>query len=166
MASLPNKVKADYKSCRFTGNGVGDLSSERAYIRLDRMSCISEEGKVLDAAVRGYIADSTGKAGVRGRLVSKQGSVLANALLSGIASGMGTAFQQGALTTSVSPLGSTQTVESGRQMQAGLGQGVGNAMNQLARYYIQLADKIHPVIETDAGLPVDVVITQGVAITM
>lgn len=164
MASLPNKFKADYKNCRFTANGAGDLSSERAYIRLDRLSCISEDGGALDVSVKGYIADQTGKAGVRGRLVSKQGQVLANALLAGVASGIGTAFSQGAMTTSVSPLGSTQSVKDGQQIQAGVGQGVGNALTQLSRYYIQLADKMFPIIEVDAGQPVDIVITKGVAV--
>ncbi len=164
MASLPNKFKADYKNCRFTANGTGDLSSERAYIRLDRLSCISEDGGALDVAVKGYIADQTGKAGVRGRLVSKQGQVLANALLSGVASGIGTAFSQGAMTTSVSPLGATQSVKDGQQLQAGVGQGVGNALQQLSRYYIQLADKMFPIIEVDAGQPVDIVITKGVVV--
>ena len=164
MASLPNKFKADYKNCRFTANGAGDLSSERAYIRLDRLSCISEDGGALDVSVKGYIADQSGKAGVRGRLVSKQGQVLANALLAGVASGIGTAFSQGAITTSVSPLGSTQSVKDGQQLQAGVGQGVGNALQQLSRYYIQLADKMFPIIEIDAGQPVDIVITKGVAV--
>lgn len=164
MASLPNKFKADYKNCRFTANGAGDLSSERAYIRLDRLSCISEDGGALDVSVKGYIADQTGKAGVRGRLVSKQGQVLANALLAGVASGIGTAFSQGAMTTSVSPLGSTQSVKDGQQLQAGVGQGVGSALQQLSRYYIQLADKMFPIIEVDAGQSVDIVITKGIAV--
>lgn len=164
MASLPNKFKADYKNCRFTANGAGDLSSERAMIRLDRLSCISEDGGALDVSVKGYVADSTGKAGIRGRLVSKQGQVLANALLAGVASGIGTAFSQGAMTTSVSPLGATQSVKDGQQFQAGIGQGVGSALQQLSRYYIQLADKMFPIIEVDAGQPVDIVITKGIAV--
>ena len=165
LASLPNKFKADYKSCRFTANGAGDISSERAYIRLDRLSCIAEDGGALDIGVKGYIADQTGKAGVRGRLVSKQGQVLANALLAGIASGMGTAFANNSTVTSTSALGSTTTVKDGEQFQAGVGQGVGQAMQQLSKYYIQLAEKMFPIIEIDAGQAVDIVITRGVEIT-
>lgn len=164
LASLPNKFKADYKNCRVVANGTGDLSSERAYIRLDRMSCVSEDGSAIDIAIKGYIADGTGKAGIRGRLVSKQGSVLANALLSGVASGIGNAFTQSSMVTSTSPLGATQTVQSGKELQAGLGQGVGNALNQLSRYYISLAEKLFPIIEIDAGQPVDIVITKGFSV--
>jgi len=164
MASLPNRFKADYKNCRFTANGAGDLSSERAYIRLDRLSCISEDGGALDIGVKGYIADQTGKAGVRGRLVSKQGQVLANALVAGVASGIGTAFAQSSMTTSTSALGSTQTIKDGEQLQAGIGTGVGNALQQLSKYYISLAEKMFPIIEIDAGQPVDIVITKGVSV--
>ena len=163
MASFPNKFKADYKNCRLIANGAGDLSSERAFIRLDRMSCITEEGGAIDVAVKGFVADSSGKSGVRGRLVSKQGAVLANALVAGVASGIGNAFANGAMTTSTSPLGTTTTVNNGTQaqLQAGIGTGIGTALNQLSHYYIQLAEKMFPIIEVDAGLPVDIVFTKG-----
>lgn len=165
MASLPNKFKADYKNCRIVANGVGDLSSERAYIRLDRMSCVTEDGGAIDVAVKGFVADQSGKNGVRGRLVSKQGAVLANALLAGVASGIGQAFTQSSMTTSVSPLGSTQTVDSGKEFQAGLGQGVGKALDKLSTYYVNLAEKMFPIIEVDAGQPVDIVLTKGLSVS-
>ena len=41
------------------------------------------------------LAGEDGKAGMRGRLVSKQGQLLANALLAGVASGIGQAFPEG-----------------------------------------------------------------------
>ena len=164
MASLPNSFRADYKSCRFTGNGDGDLSSERAYIRLDRMACVTADGGAIDVGIKGYVADATGKAGVRGRLVTKQGQVLANALLAAVAGGIGTAFQQNATTTSTSPLGSTTSVKDGEAFRAGMGQGVNTAMHQLANFYIKLAEKMFPVIEVDAGLPVDIIITKGISV--
>ena len=121
-------------------------------------------GGAIDIAIKGYVADSTGKAGIRGRLVSKQGTVLANALLAGVASGIGNAFTQSSMVTSTSPLGSTQTVQAGKELQAGLGQGAGTALNQLSRYYISLAEKLFPIIEVDAGQPVDIVITKGFSV--
>ena len=115
--------------------------------------------------VKGYVTGEDGKAGLRGRLVSKQGQILANALLAGVASGIGSAFQQNATTLSVSPLGSTSTVEPSKQLEAGVGTGVGKALDRLAQYYISLAEKVFPVIEVDAGRTVDVVITQGVTLS-
>ncbi len=164
FAQLPNRFKADYKECFVTGNGYGDLSSERAYIRLDRLSCVTEKGGAIDVAVKGYVAGEDGKAGLRGRLVSKQGQVLANALLAGIASGIGHGITQSATTTSVSPLGSTQSVKDGQEFKAGLGQGVGKALDRLTNYYIQLAEKMFPIIEVDAGREADIVITKGISL--
>jgi conjugal transfer pilus assembly protein TraB len=163
-AILPNQFRARVKECFVVGAGYGDVSSERAYIRTESLSCVTRDGTAIDVPVKGYVAGEDGKAGMRGRLVSKQGQILANALLAGVASGIGHAFQQSSTTLSVSPLGTTSTVDPGRQLEAGLGTGVGKALDRLAQYYISLAEKVFPVIEVDAGRSVDVVLTQGVAL--
>ena len=163
-AILPNQFRARVKECFIVGAGYGDVSSERAYIRTESLSCVTRDGTAIDVPVKGYVAGEDGKAGMRGRLVSKQGQILANALLAGVASGIGQAFQQSATTLSVSPLGTTSSVDPGKQLQAGLGTGVGKALDRLAQYYISLAEKVFPVIEIDAGRSVDVVLTQGVAL--
>jgi len=163
-AVLPNFFRSRIKECFVVGAGYGDISSERAYIRTEALSCVTRDGTALDVPVKGYVTGEDGKAGMRGRLVSKQGQILANALMAGVASGIGHAFQQSATTVSISPLGSTSTVDSKEQLQAGLGMGVGRALDRLAQYYISLAEKVFPVIEVDAGRRVDVVLTQGVAL--
>jgi len=163
-AVLPNRFRAQVKECFVVGAGYGDVSAERAYIRTESLSCVTRQGQAIDVPLKGYVAGEDGKAGMRGRLVSKQGQILANALLAGVASGIGSAFQQGATTVSVSPLGTTGTVDTDKQLQAGLGSGVGKALDRLAQYYITLAEKVFPVIEVDAGRTVDVVITQGLAL--
>ena len=163
-AQLPNRYLADMKDCVVTANGYGDLSSERAYVRTDRMSCIDQKGGAVDMSVKGYVAGEDGKAGMRGRLVTKQGQVLANAFLAGIGSGIGDAFSQSLTTTSVSPLGATSTVNTGEIAQYGLAKGVGNAMDTLAKYYIKLAEQLFPIIEVDGGRVVDVVLTRGASV--
>jgi conjugal transfer pilus assembly protein TraB len=166
QAVLPNRWRSRVKECFVVGAGYGDVSAERAYVRTESLSCVTHQGQVLDLPIRGYVAGEDGKAGLRGRLVSKQGQILANAPLAGVASGIGSAFQQNATTVAVSPLGSTASVDPGKQFEAGLGTGVGKAMDRLAQYYISLAEKVFPVIEVDAGRTVDVVLTQGVALPM
>lgn len=163
-AVLPSFFRSRIKECFVVGAGYGDISSERAYIRTESLSCITKDGTAIDVPVKGYVTGEDGKAGMRGRLVSKQGQILANALMAGVASGIGHAFQQSATTVSVSPLGATSTVEPEKQLQAGVGMGVGRALDRLAQYYISLAEKVFPVIEVDAGRSVDVVLTQGVAL--
>lgn len=163
-AVLPNHFRSKVKECFVVGAGYGDVSSERAYIRTESLSCVTRDGTAIDVPVKGYVAGEDGKAGMRGRLVSKQGQLLANALLAGVASGIGHAFQQSSSTMSISPLGATTTVDPGKQFEAGFGTGVGRALDRLAQYYISLAEKVFPVIEIDAGRTVDVVITQGMSL--
>ena len=163
-AVLPNHFRSRIKECFVVGAGYGDVSSERAYIRTESLSCVTREGTAIDVPIKGYVAGEDGKAGMRGRLVSKQGQLLANALLAGVASGIGHAFQQSSTTMSVSPLGATSSVDPGKQFEAGFGTGVGKALDRLAQYYISLAEKVFPVIEIDAGRTVDVVITQGISL--
>jgi conjugal transfer pilus assembly protein TraB len=160
-AFLPNRYRFQIKECHALGASHGDISSERAYIRLESLSCVRHDGRAIDVPVKGYVVGEDGKAGMRGRLVSKQGQVLANALVSGIGAGIGQAFQQSATTYSTSPLGTIGTVDTGKQLQAGIGTGVGKALDRLSQYYITLAEKMFPIIEVDAGRTVDVVFTKG-----
>lgn len=161
-ATLPNGYKANLSGCVLTGNGYGDVSSERSYIRLDRLTCVSEDGGAIDIAVKGYVAGEDGKSGMRGKLVSKTGQILANGLMAAIGSGIGQAFSSSATTTTTNPFGGqTATVNPGQQFQAGMGKGIGTAFEQLSKYYISLAEKTFPIIEIDGGRVTDVVFSRG-----
>lgn len=159
-ANLANKYKLNIKDCRFVAAAWGDLSSERTMARTEILTCIIN-GETIEMPVKGQLIGEDGKAGIRGRLVTKQGQVLANALLAGIASGIGKAFQQSATTQSVSALGATSTIDPSNIGRAALGSGIGNAGTALEQYYLKAADKLFPVIETDGGRTVEVLITKG-----
>lgn len=161
LAILPNRYRYDWKQCTVVGAGYGDLSSERAYIRTESLSCVSKDGKVMDVKIKGYIAGEDGKAGMRGRVVSKQGQALGNALLAGVVSGIGTGIEKTTQVQSVSAIGTTATTKPGDEFKAGIGSGIGKGVDRLANYYITLAEKMFPVIEVDAGRIVDIVLTQG-----
>ena len=160
-AFLPNRYRFEIKECFILASSYGDMSSERAFARLENLSCVRRDGKAVDIAVKGYVVGEDGKAGMRGRLISKQGQILANALLAGIGSGMGQAFQNSTTTQSINPLGSTSTVNQGQQFKNGISSGIGKTLDRLSQYYIDLADKLFPVIEIDAGRTVEVVFTKG-----
>ena len=165
-AFLPNRYRAKVKECFVLGSGHGDISSERAYLRLESLSCVMTNGEVVDTNVKGYVVGEDGKAGMRGRLVSKQGQILANALMTGVISGIGQGLTQNATTYSTSALGTVGTVDSGKAFQAGIGTGIGKALDRLSQYYITLAEKTFPIIEIDAGRVVDIVLTKGTTLGM
>jgi conjugal transfer pilus assembly protein TraB len=158
---LANRFRVDVKECFVIAAGYGDLSTERAYIRTESLSCIRPDGGLIEISINGSVFGEDGKNGLRGRLVTKQGALLANAFASGVASGIGRMTSQQAFTTSQTALGTTQTLDSSRIAQAGLGQGINIAMDRLSRYYISLAEKMFPIIEIDANRTVDIVITKG-----
>jgi conjugal transfer pilus assembly protein TraB len=90
--------------------------------------------------------------------------MLANALLAGVVSGIGQGFANANTTTSTSAFGTIATTSGSQAYRAGIGTGVGRALDRLAQYYIKLAEQTFPVIEIDAGREIDVVITKGVRI--
>ena len=105
-AVLPNEVKANLKGCFIIAEGLGNLATERADLRLVSLSCIDKKGRaVIDQKVKGFIVDTDGKIGLRGRVVSKMGAVLARALLAGFVSGIGQAFGYRSYTYTYSPEG-------------------------------------------------------------
>jgi len=162
MTQMPNRYRQDFKECFITAAGYGDISSERVYLRLEKLSCIGDDGQAIEETIDGYVTGEDGKVGMKGRLVSKQGQVLAKALLAGLASGIGTAFTQSLSTQSISPLGATTTFPPSTAFRSGIYSGVGKALNKLANFYIKQAQKLYPVIEVDAGRPVDVIINKGI----
>jgi len=163
-AQLPNSVRANLKDCVVTANGAGDLSAERAYVRLDRLTCIDDEGGAIDVAVKGYVSGEDGKTGLRGRLVTKSGQVVANALFTGVLAGLGEALRQSSTTVATAPVTGTQTQTVNNPLTYGLGSGLAKSTDRIAQYYIKLADKLFPVVEIDGGRVVDVVFTRGVSI--
>ncbi len=161
---LPNRFRGEYRECFVIAAGYGDISSERAYLRTESLSCVRSDGVALEVKIQGSVYGEDGKVGMRGRLVTKQGQMLANALLAGVVSGIGQGVATASTTYSTSPLGTIGTAQGADAYRAGIGTGVGRALDRLAQYYIKLAENTFPVIEIDAAREIDVVITKGVRI--
>ncbi len=162
LGVLPNQWRKDVRACRITAEGYGDLPSERAYIRTLYLSCVKRDGEVLESAIKGYVSGEDGKAGMRGRLVSKQGRMIAKSLMAGTISGIGKGVSQQFTNTITSPLGAIGVPQAGTQFRRGLGLGIGNALEKVANYYLKQAEATHPVIEIGAGRQVTVVLQKGV----
>ena len=78
---LPNRFRAEYRECFVVAAGYGDISSERAYLRTESLSCVRTDGATLEVKIQGSIYGEDGKVGMRGRLVTKQGQMLALSLI-------------------------------------------------------------------------------------
>ena len=100
-------LEVDVAGCTLTGAGYGDLSSEKVYVRLRTLTCAGPaRGTVTETQVAGFVAGS-GKVGVRGPVVSREGALVEKAFLAGLISGVGETaanlLQAPARTTSTEP---------------------------------------------------------------
>lgn len=159
--TLPNHQKSHLKDCVVTAAVVGDISSERGQIRLERMSCTFPNGEIVEQSVEGTVFGMDAKNGVRGSPVWREGALLGRAAVAGTLSGIGSGISQSYTTNSISPLGTTQTVSGGDIFKYGAAQGASNAMEKLADYNIRRAELYHPIIQLTAGQRVDVVFLKG-----
>lgn len=161
-AVLPNDVKGDVEGCFVVAEAVGRLDKERADVRLVSLSCLSKNGQaVIDEPVKGFVTDSDSKVGLSGRVVSRMGAATARAVVAGLFGGAGDWLKAASTTTSISPLGSTQTVEAGDVIPYAVGGGLAEGADTLRDFYVDLVKQTTPVIEVGATKKITVVISEG-----
>ena len=99
---------------------------------------------------------------MRGRLISKQGALIARALLAGTAGGIGEALSQSYSNVLTSPTGAVSTIDPNKTFEFGVASGFGTALEKISDWYLKRADETYPIIEIDAGRVVEIVLTEGV----
>lgn len=172
-AILPNRFHADVRECFLLAAGFGDLSAERAYFRGETFSCVRQDGGVIEVPMNAYATGEDGKNGVRGRVVSKQGALLAQAMMAGFLRGFSDAFGRNQIpvlmTGGVGSLAGTtpfQSAFSSQSMEGGALKGAGYAMERLSHFYMDMAEEIYPVIEVDATRQVNFIVQKGTALKL
>ena len=153
------------EGCVINGAARGDLSSEKVYVKLARMTCDQPGGRVAVSEVKGFISFA-GKSGVRGRVVSREGNLISQALLAGIVGGFGRGFSANANSTftanAAGANGQKLALSPGQIASGGLGQGVGEAADTVSKYLIERAEQYQPVVEMPTGIEVEIVFLDGV----
>jgi conjugal transfer pilus assembly protein TraB len=165
-ANLPNKYKADIKECRATAGGYGELSSERAIIRVENLICIANDGTTYESKgeVVGFVTGEDGKIGLSGRVVTKQGAILARTMAAGFVEGMGQVFKESSSSVNTSGLGVTSTIDPNKATQVGIYSGVGEGAKKLSEYYLKLNDQMFSIIEINVGRQGDVMFNKTVVL--
>ena len=165
-AILPNHYSADVKECFATLSGYGDLSTERAFLRGEKISCVTKSGNVIEKKFSAYVVGEGGKAGLRGRLVTRTGSLLAKVALAGFGQAVAEAFG-GSQVPVINTSGTDYYRDNlnSDSMAYAAGQGASMAMERLADYYMELADQIFPIIEIDTLRQVDIIVLSKIEFT-
>jgi conjugal transfer pilus assembly protein TraB len=162
--TLPRKLKSDLKNCHVLASSYGDLSSERVYMRLEKLTCTEPlTGEISETVVAGFVTGEDGRTGVRGTVVDKAGESVRNSALGGFLSGMSgfLSNQQQKSVFPVSPFGQTNALSAGQMLGAGASTGVGNAMEKYSEFFIKRAEQLQPILQIAAGREVNIVFTQG-----
>jgi len=164
-AVLPNYAAIDVRECFLLAAGYGQLSSERAMLRAENLSCVRTDGQVFETKLEAYIVGSDGKVGVPGRLVSKQGQMIARSLMAGLFGGLGSALNRTQVPSlNLNPTSGTTLYQSESLdsiFQSGTASGLSTAANLVAKFYLDMAKESFPVVEVPAGEVGTVVITRG-----
>ena len=167
FAQLPNFYKTDIKSCFVVGTATAQLDAERAYIKVTHLSCVTKKGQIISKSISGTVTGVDGNEGLAGKVVSKQGAMLARVLVAGFLQGVGQAFQQSQENISISPLtggavSQPLTPNTNTMLSYGIGGGVSQATQKLADFYLKLANQMFPVVIIHAGRPVNIIFLKGV----
>jgi len=158
--TMPNGAKSYLRGCRVSASSYGDISSERAYATLYKLSCAKKGEPIIDKAVTGWVFFG-GKVGIKGVPLMRDGKVVTWAGISGGLSGVAQAAQAAQSIQNITPIGATSILPSDRVAGfAGFG-GASKAAEQLSSYYIKRAEQYHPVIQVGAGNVATIVFKDG-----
>lgn len=153
--------KIDLGNCIIRGSSYGDLSSERAIIRLEKMVCL--EGEVyVTSYIAGQAFGPDGLNGIKGTVISTASKLIKNAAIGGFISGISSAGKgQDIATISGSGLIQTTKKETKDLLGNGALQGVSNSGDKIADYYLRQAEAMSPILTIPSGVRVNTQITKG-----
>jgi len=158
--TLPNGQRSHLQGCFVTASSYGDISSERAYVVLDKLSCAQKGMPIIDKTVTGW-AFFGGKVGIKGQPLMRDNKVMQWAGISGAMSGIAAAAQYSQSVQSISALGAATTVPSGNIAPYAAYGGASKAAEVLSSYYVKRAEQYHPVIQVGSGNLVTIVFKDG-----
>lgn len=159
---LPNYKQAQYKDCVIHGAAYGDMASERAVARLERMSCTWEEGgldKSVVTDIVGYVVDPYGQEGMGGKIIRRDIEQTARAFWFKFLGSMGDAFSKAAGQQLITPEGNMLRAFDKKQIaETSVYSGMGGGFELMAELAAKKIDKLSDIIEIDGGTAYDIVI--------
>ena len=158
--TLPNGQRSRLRGCRVSANSYGDISSERAFATLYRLSCAHPGEPIIDKEITGWVFFN-GKVGIKGKPLMRDNKVMTWAGVSGALSGIASAAQYAQSVQAISPLGASSVVPSSQIGPFAAYGGASKAADTLSAYYVKRAEQYHPVIQVGSGNVVTVVFKDG-----
>lgn len=164
---LPRQVRVPLKGSIIIGNAIGDISSERVYIRAERMTLVERNGSFVETEISAYVSGEDGREGLRGIVVDRSGQIIARVAFSAILQGIGQTLQGTLNNQTIEKLAQTnsdRTILNVDMLRNSAFAGGSTALNKLAEYYVKKSEQLQPTIQIASGRVVDVIFTKNVKI--
>ena len=154
-------VEVDIRDCMLLSSMHGEVSSERGIGVFTDMECRDGKKNLYFGKVQGYIIGDEGKIGMKGRLVTREGTVITQTMLVGFISALGDKVKAQATQTDTTTYGVMETVRNNQTTQYAIGSGIKDTTDELKDYYLKFLDQIYPVVEILPGRRVTVFFKGG-----
>lgn len=158
--TLPNGQRSRLSGCRVSANSYGDISSERAYATLYKLSCAHSGEPIIDKEVTGWVFFN-GKVGIKGKPLMRDGKVMTWAGAGTLLSSGSSVAQMAQSYSQATPFGPANYVSPSQAIPyVGFG-ATAKTGDYLAQYYIKRAEQYHPVIQVGSANKVTIVFKDG-----
>ena len=161
---LPRKVRVPLKGSVIIGNAIGDIASERVYVRGERMTLVQPNGDFVETEVSAYISGEDGREGMRGVVVDRSGKILTRAGFAAFMQGLSGTIQSAFAGKSADKVAKDQNLLSPGMLGDTAMQGATSSLDRLSSYYVRRAEQLQPTIQIAAGRIVDIVFTKTVKV--
>jgi len=162
-ARLPNNYRLDLSRCLVIAKGEGSYVLERAKLETYKLSCILKNGKVIEVSPKGMvISGEDGLEGVKGKFLNINREQMLTYLGGTTISGFFSALQQGQIEKQSTSFGTTTTIKD--EFLYALYGSLSQTWNEFAKFYLEEAKKIVPVVVVQGGTPVYIVLVDGVSL--
>jgi len=159
---IANNETMNIDECLLQAAATGDFASGVAEVRLSKISCSAtdKEGQKfkLISPVKGWVYSETGQYGLKGRLISKEGTIIEKAIPLSVIEGLTSALKN--LGSSGTSIG-TATIQPGQSFASGASSGTSKVLGKISDYYLKILESLNPVIEVKAGRQVVVAFAGG-----
>ena len=150
--------------CLVLGKAQADLAALRVIVQFTTLSCVFPDGHTFERPLVGYATGQDGTLGLPGRLETREGTYLAKTFLTSLLAGAGEAFALAKRTVVVTPFGGTVSTQNGNVGEMAGYAALAQAASRLSEWYLGQADKLLPVLWAESGMPVRLVLQEGLSL--
>jgi hypothetical protein len=162
--NAPNEFLVNLEGCFLIGEAEGNLVTRRALVKVNTLACVFRDGRTIEVPVRGYLTGPDSMMGIPGKVVSRQGSRIALAMLAAGAESGTEAAAESEVTRRVSEEGTEISTVTGDVPRYAGYSALAAGARTAAQFWLRQAEKMVDVVEVDPGTPCGVILLKGVKI--